>query len=1664
MSLTKEALLRGLCDEDLPCKLVCQNFWGSNTRLPEGTLERTVSLLEAMYSPNTEPHFLAYATNLLLEATSRSPDYQRPVFEHALTECTFQDYSVHSSWRQRHAAMTPLFAVTQVSQSQGEAESGDDQMDGMVRATQEGGQQFTATLETTGSSKAFNWLTLSSLDTYAESPSSVGGDSQLLFRIGSGGQGTSKTQSKGQGSSTSRGAFMGERKVMSFKTPKPRQDGATDGAPLAQSDVWRLKRRFLKDSDSQHTYYIKRNIRLRRLREEAVKEQRARRENQVTLYRKYRIGDFPDIQIKHQYLIAPLQALANRDNTIANLLFSSLFQAIFSEMDQVKTERQIEELTDQINKSIEAIFSQSVLYFPPFIGCILTILYELRSKLKVSASPVGLGAVVSNQQILGIMVLEEQLIQTDPRQASSSSKRPRQAREDVSLYTSLWIELSRLYKSVGEFDVLQGIFSEKLGTKEITRRAIEAEARGDYSVANKLYEEAISKQDWPDSDPQEAEVDFWDDSRMECLDYLTQWKELEATASKRIDDASEPNLERVWEDGFYQEHYLPYVMRSKLKLMLSGLDNADNNDHSSFLKFVDQALKDEQKKQHLQSRYCKELSQLFLWQGNYDTARHYTSVAFESFLQTWSSTTTLMEQSRQEHLHSLQGLVEQQEFLDFTASSARARNLSPSMLAKKWQGRSPHLLLDPVGIWDDIVTSRNLYLCRLAEKVIGDETGEVMDSQDSQLVGEAGEQQLAQMSVSLRLAMANSCRLQNNFSVTLKMLKNTKDTCKQLTDPGLLIEWVHLYAKTHQSKAKGLIQWTDEVFNNVCTTLEQLDKIKKNPVFSERPHLDLSQHVLTGYSLDLLVSGLLLQPNVGPGIRNKLAFYAELKNSNASTGEIAAGLVQKGFQTLKSVVAASDLMGQSFHGTNATVMTSDVAHLELAKFCDKYLHLKDDGGLYPDCDLTKFPVTAVVCLLSAMKGGVVEARQRFPRLLQIADAYPEVKDVFIKKAAEIPSWMFLLWISQMTALLDKPEAVVVAPVLLRIAAEYPQALIYPFRMSSEGYSFESGAQGKKNQEACQKLEELCNIPLVNKFISALEQFGQPDMIFKDWCGDVRKLLGTRKHSKAEIVEKFQEVVSQLFDLKSSASLDTLSTQTSFNSTASSVAMGDYRKGFAVALKDLFFKTFGQKGEKLFSMSSKDFSSAAAKITGSIENLQGQRGKFTPPTKIKDYCPWMADFNPSKSGDSLEIPGQYDGLDKPLPEYHVKISGFDERVLVMSSLRKPKRIMIRGNDEREYPYLVKSGEDLRLDQRIETLFFIMNSVMDADPACRQRRLHLKTYQVISMTPRVGLIEWMRNTQPLKEFLLGALTDDERRFIESDQAPVKQHMNWVRKIADKDNKRGWQGIYDKVYIKYSYTETVKEFRQKEGKIPWNLSRRAVQKLSSCPEAFYVLRSAMLRSHSVVCICQYLLGIGDRHLSNFMVNLKTGHMVGIDFGHAFGSATQFLPVPELMPFRLTRQMTNLNMPLQVKGQMESCMRHVLRALRADSDLLISTMDVFVKEPSLDWKNFAEKQMQEGKETDDAAEDEKWYPKQKIQFAQRKLQGDHPCYIMKDELELGHSKREAFRSFERVLMGDKRENVRTEMPAQGLTVEQQVAALIDHATDPNILGRTWGGWEPWV
>lgn len=93
-------------------------------------------------------------------------------------------------------------------------------------------------------------------------------------------------------------------------------------------------------------------------------------------------------------------------------------------------------------------------------------------------------------------------------------------------------------------------------------------------------------------------------------------------------------------------------------------------------------------------------------------------------------------------------------------------------------------------------------------------------------------------------------------------------------------------------------------------------------------------------------------------------------------------------------------------------------------------------------------------------------------------------------------------------------------------------------------------------------------------------------------------------------------------------------------------------------------------------------------------------------------------------------------------------------------------------------------------------------------------------------------------------------------------------------------------------------------------------------------------------------------------------------------------------------------------------------------------------------------------------------------MRVVERKLAGAHPSHLTLADLrstiaenvrkELIRSERgwEAARD---IVLGAPA-SARHGMGEDGLTAEEQVRALIEQATDPNILGRTWMGWMPFV
>lgn len=87
-----------------------------------------------------------------------------------------------------------------------------------------------------------------------------------------------------------------------------------------------------------------------------------------------------------------------------------------------------------------------------------------------------------------------------------------------------------------------------------------------------------------------------------------------------------------------------------------------------------------------------------------------------------------------------------------------------------------------------------------------------------------------------------------------------------------------------------------------------------------------------------------------------------------------------------------------------------------------------------------------------------------------------------------------------------------------------------------------------------------------------------------------------------------------------------------------------------------------------------------------------------------------------------------------------------------------------------------------------------------------------------------------------------------------------------------------------------------------MPYQLLRNALENLCLTSSAFLTIKNQFIKSMAVFSIASYLIGIGDRHLENFLVDTTDGEVFGIDFGFAFGSSIHS-EIPEMIPFRLTK-----------------------------------------------------------------------------------------------------------------------------------------------------------------
>lgn len=76
------------------------------------------------------------------------------------------------------------------------------------------------------------------------------------------------------------------------------------------------------------------------------------------------------------------------------------------------------------------------------------------------------------------------------------------------------------------------------------------------------------------------------------------------------------------------------------------------------------------------------------------------------------------------------------------------------------------------------------------------------------------------------------------------------------------------------------------------------------------------------------------------------------------------------------------------------------------------------------------------------------------------------------------------------------------------------------------------------------------------------------------------------------------------------------------------------------------------------------------------------------------------------------------------------------------------------------------------------------------------------------------------------------------------------------------------------------------------------------TSC-ESWILRRAQYTKSLAVMSVVGYVLGLGDRHPSNLMLERQSCQILHIDFGDCFEVAMHRDKFPEKIPFRLTRML---------------------------------------------------------------------------------------------------------------------------------------------------------------
>lgn len=319
------------------------------------------------------------------------------------------------------------------------------------------------------------------------------------------------------------------------------------------------------------------------------------------------------------------------------------------------------------------------------------------------------------------------------------------------------------------------------------------------------------------------------------------------------------------------------------------------------------------------------------------------------------------------------------------------------------------------------------------------------------------------------------------------------------------------------------------------------------------------------------------------------------------------------------------------------------------------------------------------------------------------------------------------------------------------------------------------------------------------------------------------------------------------------------------------------------------------------------------------------GRITPIISEMKVIP-LVDASPflaSMKDAQIAVPGTY-AYGQPL----VTISKFSDKLTVISSKQRPRKMAIIGSDGVKYKFLLKAHEDTRLDERAMQLFKYINTLVDQSTLMLKRRLSIATYKVIPLTVQIGLIGWVPACLTLYQLL------EQRRGV----ANIDKEYQMIKRYSPR-------------YESLPLPDKAAAFTKGVNSIAGTDIKSFLLSGARDSSDWLDRRTTYTASLAATSISGYILGLGDRHMGNIMMKCKSAQLVHIDFGDCFEVAAHRAKYPEKVPFRLTRLLIEALEVSKIEGTFRSCCEDVMALLRANSDHILQLLEVFIYDPLMRW-----------------------------------------------------------------------------------------------------------------